>query len=183
MLSLCPEKEASHFTGQAQILGKMGRFSKVSLKEDKMAISKKTDQLAAISTSATIIAAGTKISGELQVDSMVHVYGEFLGTINSKSIVSVGKTGFIEGDIVSNKLIVIGHFVGTAQCEEIEILAGGKVSGQITSSVLMVERGSFFEGESKLKGSAKGSADTPAGDSEVVANNSKPEETVLDKPS
>jgi cytoskeletal protein CcmA (bactofilin family) len=156
---------------------------KVGLIEDKMAISKKTDQSAAISASATIIAAGTKINGELQVDSMVYVYGEFSGTINSKSIVSVGKTGLIEGDVVSNKLIVNGRFVGTAHCEEIEISAGGKLTGQIISSVLVVERGSFFEGESKLKGSVKGSADTPAGDSEVVANNGKLEETVLEKPS
>jgi cytoskeletal protein CcmA (bactofilin family) len=95
----------------------------------------------------------------------------------------VGKTGLVEGDVISNKLIVNGRFVGTAHCEEIEISAGGKVTGQIISSVLVVERGSFFEGESKLKGSVKESADTLSGDSAVVANNGKLEETVLEKPS
>ena len=139
-----------------------------------MAILNKSGQSAANSVNTTIIATGTKIKGELQFDSKVHVDGEFSGTINSKSLISVGKTGLIEGDIVSKKLIVTGSLFGTAYCEEIEILAGGKVIGQITSNSLAIEKGGFFEGESKPKESAEESVDRPSGYSTVVAMNSRP---------
>lgn len=56
----------------------------------------------------------------------------------------------MEGTLTAQKLVVTGRFVGTATCEEVEILAGGRVVGQMSSKVLVIERGSFFEGESKL---------------------------------
>lgn len=102
------------------------------------------------------------------IESKLRLDGEFTGTINSKGIISVGKTGLIEGDIVSRKLIVSGCFLGTAHCEEIEILARGKVVGQIISKVLVIERGGFFEGESKPKESAKESSGRPMEDIAVV---------------
>ena len=139
-----------------------------------MAIFSKSDQSAANSANTTVIAADTKITGEIQVESKVHVDGEFSGTIDAKSIISVGKNGLIEGEIVSKKLGVAGCFLGTAHCEAIEILASGKVVGQITSKVLVVERGGFFEGESKPKESAKESSGRPMEDIAVVAINRNP---------
>jgi len=120
-----------------------------------MAIFSKSDQSATNSANTTVIATDTKIRGEIQVESKVHVDGEFSGTINAKSIIFVGETGLIEGDVVSPKLVVTGSFLGTAHCEEIEILASGRVVGQIASKVLVIERGGFFEGESKPKNPPK----------------------------
>jgi len=136
-----------------------------------MAIFRKSNKSTANHANTTVIATDTKIRGEIQVESKVHVDGEFWGTINAKSIISVGKTGLIEGEIVSKKLVVTGCFFGTAHCEEIEILASGKVVGQITSNVLVIERGGFFEGESKPKESDKESSGRPTEDITVVAMN------------
>ena len=122
-----------------------------------MKIFNKPDQISSNHTNASIIAEGAKVKGELQVESNLHVHGEFLGTINSKCTVSVEKTGYIEGEIVSKKLIVTGRFVGTAHCEEIKILASGKVIGRITYSTLVLERGGYFEGECRPKESAEAS--------------------------
>ncbi|MFC1813138.1 polymer-forming cytoskeletal protein [Thermodesulfobacteriota bacterium] len=136
-----------------------------------MTIFGKSDQSATNRANTTIIASGTKLSGEIQVGSKMQVDGEFSGTINAKSIIYVGKTGLIEGEIVSQKLVVTGCFLGTAHCEEIEILASGKVVGQITSKVLVIERGGFFEGESKPKESARESSGRPTEDILVVPMN------------
>lgn len=57
-----------------------------------MAIFRKSNQSAAKSANTTVIATDTNITGEIQVESKVHVDGEFSGTINAKSIISVGKT-------------------------------------------------------------------------------------------
>lgn len=112
----------------------------------------------------TIIANGTKVKGEIEVGGNVHVDGEFTGPIRSNRIVSIGKGGHIKGDIVSKKLVVTGHFSGTVDCDEISILAGGKVIGQITSKVMIIEKGSFFEGENRVKDAAESMADATAGD-------------------
>ncbi len=138
-----------------------------------MAIFSKSNKLATNRANTTIIAADTKMTGEIQIESKLHVDGEFSGTINAKSIIFVGETGLIEGNVVSPKLVVTGCFFGTAHCEEIEILASGKVVGQITSKVLVIERGGFFEGESKPKESAKESSGRPTEDITVVATNRK----------
>jgi cytoskeletal protein CcmA (bactofilin family) len=119
-----------------------------------MGIFNKRRQPASRHTNTTIIAVGTKIKGEFQGDAIVQVDGKLLGNIHSKSLVVIGKSGLIEGEIVSQKVIISGCLLGSAYCDEIEIKAGGKVIGQITSDVLTIERGSFFEGESKPKESA-----------------------------
>jgi cytoskeletal protein CcmA (bactofilin family) len=107
---------------------------------------------------ASIIGADAKIKGDLQIKSNLDVYGEFSGSINSKNTISVEKTGIIEGEIVSKKLIVAGQFAGTAHCDEIKILEYGKVSGQITYQILAIAEGGSFEGECRHKESAKGRA-------------------------
>lgn len=136
-----------------------------------MAIFNKSDQSKTDGTATTIIAAGTRIEGNLKGECRVHVDGEFSGCIISKGIISVGKTGIIEGEAFSKKLIVTGSFIGEADCEEVEIAAGGKLVGQIKSNILVIERGSFFEGENKLKDSAKRSIANRKNNHKVVPIN------------
>ena len=145
-----------------------------------MGIFNKSDQLSVNRANATIIADGTEIREVIRVESNLHVDDKFSGTINSKSIIPLGKNGFIEGDIFSKKLTATGCFVGTTHCDEIEILCGGKVVGQITSNVLVIERGGFFEGESRPKESIKVCAARQSGEYEVASMNSKPKVTKLD---
>ncbi|OSM05136.1 bactofilin family protein [Magnetofaba australis] len=95
--------------------------------------------------------------------------GEFKGSIESDSLITIGKPGVVEGEINAQKLIVTGRFHGVANCEEIEILSSGQVSGEIYSKVLVIERGSLFEGKSRLKGA------------ETVAATAKPS-NVVDAP-
>lgn len=116
-----------------------------------MGIFTKSGQSSANSSNTTIIAAGTKIRGELQVGCRMHVDGEFSGPIDSTSIITVGKNGYIEGDVAAEKLIITGGFSGTADCGEIRILAGGRVVGRITCKTLMIERGGIFNGQNRTK--------------------------------
>ncbi len=116
-----------------------------------MGIFTKFDKSSSNSSNTTIIAAGTRLKGELQVEFKMHVDGHFLGPIDSKSVITVGKNGYIEGDVVAEKLIIAGGFSGFADCGEIQILAGGRVAGQITCKILVIERGGVFNGRNKLK--------------------------------
>jgi len=57
----------------------------------------------------------------------------------------------VNGEIVADKLLVSGKMDGNRDCENIEVLAGGKITGDIISSNLVIESNGFFEGTSKIK--------------------------------
>ena len=135
-----------------------------------MAIFNKSDK-SKDGTNTSIFAAGSKIEGNLKGECRVHMDGEFSGSIISRDIISIGKTGVIEGEVFSKKLIVTGCFVGEADCEEIKITDGGKLIGQITSDSLVIEMGSIFEGENKLKDSVKRNVADQPSDCTVVPIN------------
>jgi cytoskeletal protein CcmA (bactofilin family) len=116
-----------------------------------MAIFNKTDAEQASSSETTIIASGAKIDGVFNCNSRLHVDGIVTGQINSKSIVTIGKGGKINGEIVAKRLIINGLFEGDANCDGVEVLAGGKFLGKVTSKELMIEAKAQFEGESKIK--------------------------------
>ena len=98
---------------------------------------------------ATIIAINTKFKGEIVTECHFHTDGEFEGTIKSKNTVMVGKTGVIIGDVSAQKVIISGSVKGNVDAKSIEILAGGRLEGAISSDELVIERKGVFLGESK----------------------------------
>lgn len=101
---------------------------------------------------ATIIAQGTKIKGEINTDCHLHIDGELEGSIRSKSTVMIGKSGFVNGEVYANKLIVSGKLKGSTESESVEIASLGRFEGVITSTELVIEKKGVFIGESKIKG-------------------------------
>ena len=116
-----------------------------------MAIFDKSNAESPASSETTIIASGAKIDGVFNCASRLHVDGEVTGEVNSKSIVTIGKGGKINGNVTANRLIVNGFFQGNADCDGVEVLAGGKFLGKVISKELMIEAKAQFEGESKIK--------------------------------
>ena len=78
----------------------------------------------------------------------MHIDGEFEGEVNSKSIVKIGKTGLLKSNLKAQKLIVTGRFIGTADCDNIELISGGEAEGKLISSGLVIDTNSSFQGES-----------------------------------
>ena len=99
----------------------------------------------------TIITEGSFIKGEMTLDCNLYIDGEFDGTIQSKSLITIGKSGKVKGDIQTHHLIVQGTVEGSVDAERLEIMAAGTVKGSITSAELVIEAKGHFEGESKIK--------------------------------
>jgi cytoskeletal protein CcmA (bactofilin family) len=116
-----------------------------------MAIFNKDNVDTNTSSETTIVASGAKIDGVFNCNSRLHVDGSITGQINSKSIVTIGKSGKISGEIIASRLIINGLFEGDANCDGVEVLAGGKFIGKVISKELMIEAKAQFEGESKIK--------------------------------
>lgn len=102
---------------------------------------------------ATIIAQGTRIKGEINVDCRLHIDGEFEGNIHSKDVVMVGKSGVVRGDVQANSLIVSGRFIGNVTSAVLEIKPQGRVEGTVRANEFVIERKGVFMGESKTRDS------------------------------
>lgn len=87
----------------------------------------------------------------MTLDCNLYIDGEFEGTIKSKQLVTVGKSGKVRGEIHTNHLVVQGKVEGAVEAERLEIMAAGSVLGSILSSELVIEAKGHFEGESKIK--------------------------------
>ena len=121
-----------------------------------MAIFNKSDvKSSANSSGTTVIAFGTKIDGKIEIECNLHIDGEFEGTIKSQKTVTIGKTGTVTGDVIADKLMISGRFTGNADAGVVDVLPDGKLFGKILADEFVIERGGFFEGESKTKDSLK----------------------------
>lgn len=96
----------------------------------------------------TIVAEGTRFFGELTLDGKLHIDGTIEGTVECHGDVSVGRTGYFEGTLKSNRLMVSGHVQGRVECESLEIVSTGRVYGEIASERFVIEPGGQFVGES-----------------------------------
>ena len=81
----------------------------------------------------------------------MHIDGEVTGTIVSNNIVTVGSKGMVRADLKADKMIISGSFEGNADCNTVEILAGGRYIGKVLARQLVIEQSGYFEGESKTK--------------------------------
>lgn len=103
-----------------------------------------------ITKGATIIAADTKIKGDITLSSSLHVDGEIEGIIHSDNIITIGTKGRINGDIIAKNLVINGVFRGLAESNSVEILHKGDVKGKLTYNELTIEKGASFEGETAV---------------------------------
>jgi cytoskeletal protein CcmA (bactofilin family) len=87
----------------------------------------------------------------MTLDCDLYIDGEFEGTINSKKLVTVGKSGKVRGEVHTNHLIVQGKIEGSVEADRLEIMSNGRVVGSILSGELVIEAKGHFEGESKIK--------------------------------
>ncbi len=81
--------------------------------------------------------------------------GHLEGTFLSNNLIVIGKRGFVKGELKADKLVVNGEFEGSADCNIVEVLAGGVLRGDVVSEEFIVEAKAKFEGQSKIR-----SADT-----------------------
>ena len=110
-----------------------------------------TSEGLAANSNTTIITAGSKIKGEVELSCNLYIDGELEGMIKSSKEVNVGKNGHIKGSIKTEKLIVQGYVEGTIEADRVEIKSAGHISGEVTSTEFIIESKGIFEGNSVIK--------------------------------
>lgn len=102
----------------------------------------------------TIIDSGDVCTGTLKGDGMIRIDGRFEGTIETKDMVIIGKTGDVKADLKAREVIIGGNLLGNIRSmEKATIETGARVTGDITTRKIRVETGAFFEGKCSMNGS------------------------------
>jgi cytoskeletal protein CcmA (bactofilin family) len=106
---------------------------------------------AAVERLTTFFDDGCEVNGRLIVKTSIEIDGEFRGVIESDEAVTVGSEAAIEGDICARSVQVWGAVVGdVAASREVVIHSTGRVHGDVSTPSLVIERGAFFNGRTRM---------------------------------
>lgn len=101
--------------------------------------------------------------GRYRSERGVRIQGNARGSIESRQYIFVEAGAVVEAELSAEDITVSGSISGTVTCRRrLEIMAMGKVHGQIQSALLVVHEGGLLDGELHMR-----EADAPpaAGDS------------------
>ncbi|CND16949.1 bactofilin family protein [Yersinia pseudotuberculosis] len=99
----------------------------------------------------TIIAAGTQLKGNINLDGDIQIYGVVMGDIivNDGSI-RLMRSGQIEGNLTAPHITVDGRIEGVCISDDLEILEHGRLKGIVKGSNFSIKKGGIFVGQSEI---------------------------------
>ena len=97
---------------------------------------------------ATIIAAGTEITGNIESKGDIRVDGTLIGNLRTSAKILVGPKGCIQGDVTAQQADVLGTITGTVRVTELLSLQGNCIiNGNLFAGQLQVAPTASFNGE------------------------------------
>lgn len=98
-----------------------------------------------------LLGRNTVFEGKLSFHGTVRIDGHFKGDISSDGTLVIGEHGIIEANINSNCIVISGEVRGNINAGfSIEILAKGKVYGNVFTPSLIIHEGVIFEGSCRM---------------------------------
>jgi len=100
------------------------------------------------SNAASLISAGTTLTGDINSNSDLRIDGTLVGNINSTAKVIIGANGVVQGDIQGQQADILGKVTGAVKVKELLQLKGSSmIKGNIHAGKLQVEPTATFNGE------------------------------------
>ena len=107
----------------------------------------------------TLLGRGSEFEGKLTFEGTVRVDGVLRGEVVSDDVLVVGEGAVVEAEVDIGEIIVQGVVEGNIRAKRsVEILAPGRVKGDITTPSLQIDKGVIFEGRCYMEGIADGVA-------------------------
>jgi cytoskeletal protein CcmA (bactofilin family) len=107
--------------------------------------------------SATIIAAGTTLKGDISSNGDIRIDGTLQGNIQCQAKVVIGSNGSVEGDISGQQADIMGKVSGTIKVKELLQLKGGSfVNGNLYAGKLQIEPSANFNGQCHMTTATNG---------------------------
>lgn len=99
----------------------------------------------------SFVGAGTQLEGRLEVRGGLRIDGKLKGSVVSGSVITLGDTAEVEGDLRARAVISSGHIDGDiVSAEHVQLSLPGSVKGSIHTRELVLEKGVFFDGSCRI---------------------------------
>jgi cytoskeletal protein CcmA (bactofilin family) len=101
------------------------------------------------SSTVALVGPGTEFEGTLKAGAgQVCLNASFKGTAASEGTIFIDENGDVAAELTAKVISISGKLKGTAKAsEKLEIKARGVVLGDISTPVLVVEPGGYFDGQ------------------------------------
>ncbi len=105
----------------------------------------------------TLIGVGTEIKGNVRATGGVRIDGRVDGEIFHDGDLIVGEEGVVEASIKTRNATIAGEVRGNVEASgRVEIVATGKLLGDIIVTTLIINEGAVFDGSCQMKQSDGG---------------------------
>ncbi len=101
----------------------------------------------------SVITRTSTVTGAIRTDGDIRIYGTLEGELETTGTVTVGLAAHLTAQITARDVTVMGTVVGNIRAlGRVEILAGGRVLGDVAAAALRIEDGAVFSGRSVVLG-------------------------------
>jgi cytoskeletal protein CcmA (bactofilin family) len=95
---------------------------------------------------------GTKLEGEIYFEGLTVIDGCAEGQLTTNSSLFIGETAEVKASIGGESIVIAGKVTGNVTASErIELCPTAKVSGDLTSTALVIHEGAWLEGDCSVK--------------------------------
>jgi len=95
----------------------------------------------------SLVGDGTSFKGDLVLNGLLRIDGDFSGTIRTPGKVLIGKKGRVESTIIAGSVVIGGVVKGNiVATEKVVILSSGLFIGNVTAPRLIIEDGVIMHG-------------------------------------
>lgn len=99
----------------------------------------------------TFLSRTTSITGKLTSEGTVRIDGRYSGELSIKGDLLIGEEGKVEADVEARNVMVSGELNGNVTASgRVEIVASGKLFGDITVAHLVIDEGAVFQGNCQM---------------------------------
>lgn len=119
-------------------------------------LSSKDSRRAAVDRIENVVGRSATVRGDLRAEGAFRIDGAVEGSVESAAAVVIGESGVVCGDVRAAEVVVAGRITGNVHCSgHLEIIASGKVDGDVEVRSLRIETGGIFRGTSRMGGDAE----------------------------
>lgn len=120
--------------------------------------------------SLSMIAAGMKVTGDIDTDGVVKIEGKVEGSVRAGRQVLVGRQGEVTGDITTREAVIGGKVEGTITASErVEVQGTSTVVGDISTKSIAVVEGGKINGSIRISDNAVAQSRSADGQHQKVA--------------
>ena len=105
----------------------------------------------------TMIGEGSVFEGAIAVPHSIRIDGTLRGKLETSEVLTIGKSGIVEADIIAKSAIIGGKVSGNIIVEErVELEVNAVLIGDMKTRDLVICEGAIFHGKCSMKEASHG---------------------------